>query len=387
MRIGILTFHRALNSGAMLQAWALKRTLEKMGHAAEFPVCNHVGDDPRWVAHASPSRKGLMRVGAMGAAFLKNVLSVPVEDVARVRYRRFRETHLPERECGVDELGSLYDALVVGSDQVWNEWHTKDSLPLFLGENWPSDARGIVYAASCGETKPSDEYLARLRAATRRFAGVSVREGFTKDDLERSGAKGVEVVADPTLLLPADEYLPLAEGVPVPKEPYLFAYNVFFKTRDVARTARALAARLGVRAVVVSVYQYTLYGAPWGLTFGVSPDRMLAYAAGARYVLAGSLHGTILGVLFGKPTLSLGDGKDAGRSRREELLNSLGLGDRYMPLSAPLDQMERILRMEAVAPETRERLEALRSHSTDWLARQLRQLETGKGGAGPGERP
>ena len=32
MNIGILTFHRAHNYGAVLQCYALKKTLEKMGH-------------------------------------------------------------------------------------------------------------------------------------------------------------------------------------------------------------------------------------------------------------------------------------------------------------------------------------------------------------------
>ena len=32
MKIGILTFHRAHNYGAVLQCYALKKTLEKMGH-------------------------------------------------------------------------------------------------------------------------------------------------------------------------------------------------------------------------------------------------------------------------------------------------------------------------------------------------------------------
>ena len=35
MRIGIITYHRAYNCGAMLQAWALKTVLERMGHEVE----------------------------------------------------------------------------------------------------------------------------------------------------------------------------------------------------------------------------------------------------------------------------------------------------------------------------------------------------------------
>ena len=36
MRIGILTFHYALNQGAVLQAYALQTYLERLGHQVEF---------------------------------------------------------------------------------------------------------------------------------------------------------------------------------------------------------------------------------------------------------------------------------------------------------------------------------------------------------------
>ena len=36
MKIGILTFHRAHNYGAMLQAYALHKLLAKRGHNVEF---------------------------------------------------------------------------------------------------------------------------------------------------------------------------------------------------------------------------------------------------------------------------------------------------------------------------------------------------------------
>lgn len=36
MRIGVLTFHRALNYGAVLQCFALFKTLKSMGHDVEI---------------------------------------------------------------------------------------------------------------------------------------------------------------------------------------------------------------------------------------------------------------------------------------------------------------------------------------------------------------
>ena len=36
MKIAIVTFHWANNYGALLQAYGLRRTLEKMGHSVHF---------------------------------------------------------------------------------------------------------------------------------------------------------------------------------------------------------------------------------------------------------------------------------------------------------------------------------------------------------------
>ena len=379
VKIGILTFHRAYNCGAMLQAWAMKRTLEKMGHAAEFPVCNHAGETPRWLARSNPNRHGPLRLASMGVALGKNALSVPVEDVARARYRRFRRRHLPERECAAGELGKFFDALVVGSDQVWNGLYAEPWLPLFLGENWSPGIRAVAYGAGYGDTLPEGESLGRMKAAIGRFAGVSVRESYVRDDLERAGVTHgqVAVVSDPTLLLDRGDYGDLEKEATPPRGPYLFMYSVRPDSRGAARVAQGLARRMGLQAVVAPVYQYTRWGAPRGLTYGMSPERLVAYTAAAACVVACSFHGTALGVLFGKPTLSLLSQPDEGRSRCGELLRGLGEAERLVSFETPLDEMQRVLERGPMSPSASERLEAGRAASLAWLEARLGDLGGG----------
>ena len=98
MRIAILTFHRAYNCGAMLQAWALKTVLERMGHTVEFPDCNHVGEDGRWkYGLVNKEKHGMQRLASLVGRFFVNAMSIPCEDILRSRYRRFRKAHLPEQ--------------------------------------------------------------------------------------------------------------------------------------------------------------------------------------------------------------------------------------------------------------------------------------------------
>ena len=104
MRIGILTFHRAYNCGAMLQAWALKTVLERMGHQVEFPICNHVGETPRWrfCEWQNREKKGLQWIrSVVGRAYVNlrsipyHLGSIPCEGVLRDRYKSFRREFLP----------------------------------------------------------------------------------------------------------------------------------------------------------------------------------------------------------------------------------------------------------------------------------------------------
>ena len=84
MRVGIVTFHNALSYGAMLQAWALKTALERLGQAVLFPACNHVGAVPRW--HFQPRRGYLGPTGlkALAHDIVANVMSIGAEDANRV---------------------------------------------------------------------------------------------------------------------------------------------------------------------------------------------------------------------------------------------------------------------------------------------------------------
>lgn len=381
MRLGVLTFHRAYNCGAMLQAWALKRVLEGMGHSVEFPACNHVGEGGRWVAKTNLNRHGWRRLGSAGKAFLKNVLSIPVEDVARARYRRFRERELPERACAPEELGKLYDALVVGSDQVWNEDRAKAWLPLFLGENWVEGTKAVAYGASWGDVLPDRARMARLATALGRFSGVSVRESYARDDLELAGAeKGrVGVVADPTLLADRADWERLAGETAIPRGPYLFMYNVMFESKEAMRVARAVARRLGLKPVVASVYQYTRWKAPRGLEWGMSPERLVAYTAGAACVLACSFHGTVMGLTFGKPTLSLLPEPDGGRSRSGELLRGIGEEWRLATPAESPEELARRLGRGGIPAAAAARMASMGEASRAWLRDRLADLEDGRG--------
>ena len=295
MRIGILTFHRALNCGAMLQAWALKTLLVRAGYDVGF-IANHVGVTRRW--HGFPKTGSILgRAKGTLLAIAKNVGSFGCLDVAIKRFGEFQAAHLPEVE-----LRSC-DAVVVGSDQVWRPELTAEETSLFLGETISDKLPMISYAASFGDRPPTDVEIKRLVKSLGQYKMLSVREPLVKDVLSTFIKRDIEVVADPTLLIEPGEYSHIAADV-APEKPYLFAYAVH-ATPFFVGTARAAAKRLGLNLVMTAANQSTRWNAPSGLTYGVSPDRMIGYLRGARCVVASSFHGTALSMLHGKPFICL----------------------------------------------------------------------------------
>lgn len=366
MRIAIVTFHRAYNCGAMLQAWALKTVLERMGHTVEFPVCNHVGEGKRWHYDLiNPNKHGLQFLRSFIGRGLSNLMSIPSEDILRFRYRKFREVNFVERVCEPAEFGKHYDLVIVGSDQVWSVKHTLSDAPVFFAENVPECIRKIAYAASYGDKPLDEEAVSRVVASLNRFSSVSVREPLAQRQLSSLSDKNIDVTLDPTLLLSEADYEAIEKRPGFLKEPYLFMYTLstapFF-----VDTVKALARRLGVRCVIAPCYQYSRLGAPKELTYGISPDRLVGWARGAKYVVAGSFHGTVMGVLFHKPFLSLREDVDEHESRPAALLNMMGCGERLVNPETSIDKMEAMLRTNVVS-NAYARLDEKRRKSLEWL--------------------
>jgi hypothetical protein len=337
-----------------------------MGHTVEFPVLNHVGETKRWRLNLLDSdKKGFSLIRSFIGRSILNIMSFPNEDILMSRYKRFRNCFLPERDCLVSDLDKYYDLVVVGSDQVWRESLSLSEFPVFLGESVPEGIRKIAYSASYGDKPLDDESLKRVMRAIERFSHVSVRENLAKNQLSAAASKPIEVVADPTLLLNSNDYSALSEKVKVPKEPYLFMYTLRAQ-KFYVDTAKEMARRLGVKCIIAPCYQYSRYGAEKGLIYAISPDRLVALAQGAKYLLAGSFHGTVMGILFKKPFLSLREQVDEYESRPAALLNRIGCSNRLVNPTTSLDEMEALLRTE-VDEEVYNKLAQFRTNSLSWL--------------------
>lgn len=157
MKIGILTFHRAHNYGAVLQAYALVTYLRGQGYQAEI-----IDYRPKSIENAH----GTLPIGRLkNLSFVRKIIFlIKILPYLPARYRRAKKFHtfinsMPtSKDIYTDKFNSIkgYDYIIVGSDQVWNSHITNGLSPFYSGDI-KSDAKWISYAASAEITPHQKE--------------------------------------------------------------------------------------------------------------------------------------------------------------------------------------------------------------------------------------
>lgn len=330
MRLAQITFHNAQNCGAVLQAWALQVVLKRLGHEVFLPNCNSVGAYCGHFRNFNLDRSSFFNgVKYCIWYLLVELLSFGSDELKDGRFRMFLRRNLSIVNCRADELPKFCDAVIFGSDQIWNPKWTGDETGYFLGERLPAAIPKIAYGASVGDLPLCDEHVNRVVAAARRFNAISLRESVMQKLLYDKEGRQPDIVCDPTLLLSAEEYLAIAE----PRRLFERSYLLFFSLRGnqlFEQVAYELARRLGLACVVVNMSQRGLWRCRMNTKIAVSPDRLLAYLRDADYVLTDSFHGVALSIVLRKRFLALKVDETTPDGRISNLLKRVSLSDRLI---------------------------------------------------------
>lgn len=309
MKIGILTFHNADNYGAVLQCYALQETLKGL----------RPNDEVRVIDYRNPCIERAYQILCLRRNLPGNLtqfLYAPSVRKKRIMFQTFRREYLRLGSCDL----SQYDAIVYGSDQIWN-CTLSGSDAAYFGQGYAG--KKIAYAASDGgEIKLTDEIEALLRS----FSAVSCREDSLRRRLEDALGMEVAVACDPVFLLTRERWMEFAE--PPAERNYILAYKIAENDRF-DDEAELLGRRLGKKVVQI-VYVKSLrrlFRRGQKIMEHVSPRQFVGLFATADFVLTTSFHGTAFSIIFEKPFFVLSFGS---RSERiTDLLKAAGLEERY----------------------------------------------------------
>lgn len=360
MKIGILTFYNVANYGAALQAWALKDFLMSHGHDVEF--VNHT---PRATADNFYS---VLRNSIIGdCSVLKKVVKVfllPINVslglIKISKYRSFVKRFLAENP--VQDSIEGYDAVIVGSDQVWNYKLTGGYDPFFWGT---ADCKGtrpkhIAYAASVNLSNIEDEGFASKALSD--FSAISVREKTAIPLLSKYTNKPIHFVCDPTCLVTREAWNKLIDKKLIPEEDYLLIYPVG-NVEETIRIGKRIAKERGLK--VVRMMSQISMRQDKDTYFYDGPEGFLSKISGAKVVVTSSFHGTILSVIFNRDFYSIR--QNAGSNDRAlSLLTYLGIEGR---LVSSYEQCRECAPINY--NEVNSKIDAFRDLSADFLTKSL----------------
>ena len=333
MKIGILTYHRAENYGALLQAYALMTYLSSIGHDVSFV--------DYWPKYHSDYfklfswKKFLHRSLSGKAMMLMNLMPSKFHRKRNLQRFMLEHLHLPQKVCyqNADDKTEHFDAVLYGSDQIWRKQKLGgvDFDPWYFGaENVQADKR-IAYAGSMGAintTASDDDYV---KAMMKNFDHVSVRESDLYNYLAKLEEPS-ELVCDPVFLLTKEQWRSI-KLQSSDKEKYILFYNLL-NTYESVRFAEKLSQKTGLAIREVNK-QISPRRIGKRYISSASVEQFLQLIDGAEYVVSNSFHGVAFSLIFQKQFFAVGMGARANRV--VSLLNNIGIGERYVNGNVKVD--------------------------------------------------
>ena len=324
MKIGILTFHRVYNYGAVLQAYSTQKILDELGIDNE--IIDFSMRRQRDNTSLYSTRNGIKR-------FLKTLLLIPYHHKRKKRESKFNEFIAEMRlsdkmytsQRDLAETNSLYDAFLAGSDQIWNITKKAEASDGYFLNFVDDEKVKISYASSIGNAAYED--LLSKKKYLDRFKWISCREQGGSAILSKITGRNVPTVLDPTLLVSEIYLLKLVNQSN--ESGYILYYSLdgYDKRKNNLEMLSGLVAKFKLKIKFITPeWPKHNFGED---IMDAGPEDFMTLLKNASLVCTNSFHGTALAIKLNVPFLVL-EGKDVQDERKRSILTQLGLENRII---------------------------------------------------------
>ncbi|MDR1539501.1 MAG: polysaccharide pyruvyl transferase family protein [Clostridiales bacterium] len=334
-RIGILTFHRACNYGAALQAYALYSVVRKLladDTAVEVVdyLCDHL--ESVYNPFRLPDQSGRF---ALIKKTIRFALHYREKSFSLKAFQKFRKKYLLLSKqyslSDIERSVNNYDMFIVGSDQIWNMDLTKGDATYFLNFE-TAKTKKCSYAASFGSPLSFQEHSSEIVSYLNDFCEVSLREKIGVNVLSKSLRCPIHTDLDPTLLLRRHDWEVISsESASNFRGKYILLYIVA-PPKDLIEFAKELELITGYK--VVMLCNSFKIGRGFKRLRRQTPADFINLVANAEVVLTTSFHGLAFSIIFHRKFVVEVQSTDSTNYRIESLLQALGLEDRILTESS-----------------------------------------------------
>jgi len=337
MKVGIITFHRAYNYGAVLQCYSLSKYLNLQGYDCEvvdyFP--QYFVDGYSLFPSKYLSDKTLKQK-------LYSIFEIFVTLPVKIRrYNKFKKflSNIPLSSQQYNERNidfQKYDIVIYGSDQIWNRKLTNGFDAVFTGSiKKNKSTKYITYAASTTLFDKNEEYNYYANII-KNFDYITVREesfNIYLNSIEQGISK---CVLDPVFLLNKDQWKNI---IKLPsKQKYILFYSVpthpllYDRVQEISQL---------LHLPVICLTAIVRLKSKYNCDNTASPEEFLGYFYNAEFVLTTSFHGTAFSVIFRKQFYTFRLGSDTD-NRSFDLLNRFNMVDRFIDISEKVHDIKRV---------------------------------------------
>lgn len=373
MKIGILTLPLHTNYGGILQAYALQTVLERMGHEVcviqrSWRIQIVWWKFPLQIVNRCIYRFVFGRNVALFSELKWNNNQTVIERNTKEFIDKYIHTYQVKQISDIREKD--FDAIVVGSDQIWRpkyyRLHYKYIEDAFLSFTKKWSVKRIAYAPSFGTDawEYSKVETQKCGSLLQKFDVVSVREKSGVGLCEKYlGRKDVQWVLDPTMLLDKEDYERL-----IPKDTIapgdLMCY-VLDANDEINNLITRIASENDMK-VFQAASDVDNVLLPIEKRIQPPVESWLSGFRDAKLVITDSFHACVFSILFRKPFVVIGN-KNRGYSRFESLLKRFGLENRLIENASQFkDSM-----LNPLSEEVYKKLDDFRSTSTNFIAKAL----------------
>ena len=395
--IGIITlYYKNYNIGGLLQAYALQKTIQKLGYESQQMCVWHY--EPQ---NISKREKICIKT--------KRILRHPIEEIKqtfrnndiRKRINKIQDD-ITERKLLMDEFMkriphsekvytcsnvkeslNIYDGYIVGSDQVWNDdYITENYMDINLLFFVPDDYWKISYAASIGKSSGYKEWFQKKISILKNFNNISVREESARNYLEQREKLDAKVVLDPTLLLEKSDWNELVGKKEKNKDPYIFTYFLG-KNRQNRKLAEEIAKKQNLK--IINFAHAINFFRDEDQNYGdislkvYSPENFIEYIAGSELVITDSFHAIVFSIIYEKEFYAVPRESDGNigsmNSRIFDLLKKYKLECRFIDNK---EISEITVENKINYLDVKKILENEKEYSIDYLKKELSDYEKGK---------
>lgn len=329
-KIYLLTFHGSVNYGAVLQAYALNKTIINMGYECEVIDYNRELHHKNFLKIHKRNIKGI----------IYQLLKRRGKLILHKKFNDFTKSMMNLSEKSYNGFDALNNSgfpkdgvYLIGSDQVWNCQLTENNYHYYL--DFTDSNNKYSYASSFGvadlEMFSDEEYAMELLS---KFKVISVREESGYNIIKKHLDREPVVVCDPTFLLDKIQWSEIAK--PVLENNYIAMFLLSRNDKLISK-AKELATKKNMKLINLAYTVSNIDGIED--IKNISPQQWLGYIKNAQYVFTNSFHGFALSLNFNKQVfVALTEG---GRnSRITDLCKRYGVSDRIIADVLPQSVIE-----------------------------------------------